>query len=230
MSLRIATKAAQTLISEAGQRIAVDGVWGPRSEKAYTASPEAVQNAADLAVKQMGYSLEAIRNPVSSGSLVSPEDMSAIISRVASETGVGADVLRTFLDLEAARRTVRGVRYYVSDAVNSGGYRGLFQFDRRGYAWSSASKKGYLPKFDANWKDPYYSTLAAAYYVLYNSDILRSKGFKGRITGSIAYLMHNQGAAGAYRIMSGKGRLAGNQSGKAVITAKRAVSEFQAYA
>lgn len=230
MSVRIAVKAAQRLLDDSGKSVVVDGVWGRKSERAYVTSSAAVQNLADKVVKDLGYDLDDIRNSVSASALISPDQMFEIISRVSSQTGVGAGVLQKFVDLEAARVAIDGVRYYVADAVNRGGYRGLFQFDARGNAWADASKKGNLPAFASSWKDPYLNTLAAAYYVLFNFDILKRRGYKGEMTGAIAYLMHNQGAAGAYRILTGRGKVAGNQSRAAMSVIADAVKEFNSFA
>lgn len=149
---------------------------------------------------------------VSSDGWISVADMAGVLSRVSSATGIQTSVLQTFLELEQGAPKAKG---YNAQIVNSLGYSGLFQFDRKGEAWAVASRIIALPPFNPNWKDPYYNTLAAAAYLLANTKTIRRLGYKGPVTGNIAYLMHNQGAGGAYKIISGQGVTAGKQSGAA---------------
>lgn len=250
----VAVKAAQLVMSKF-RPITVDGYWGSFTQGTYgqlspdqrfqvdgvlsnvagvtasglfaqTRNSKASRDKVGFEAKQIARDVRAT-NGVKMGTLVSPSDMSDIIGKVSSKTGVSSATLQRFVDLEAARIVKNGVRYYDAGAVNSGGYRGLCQFDRAGAAWASASKMGDLPPFETSWADPMTAMLAAAYYVLFNTRVIRTLGYKGIVTGSIAYLMHNQGASGAYALLSGRNpSLLGKQSGPAKAVAQIAMSEY----
>lgn len=202
----------------------VDGIWGSTTERVYVAVGPDVQRAADEAASESGYPISVIR-PKKSSKYVSPSDMLSVITQVSAKSGVPGVVLQRFLDLEAARVIVDGQLFYVVDAKNSAGYVGLFQFDGRGNAWRAAARMGDLPDFSSNWADPYYNTLAAAYYLKANTVAIRTYGYKGAISGAIAYLMHNQGARGAYLILSGKRKIEGAQSAAATATIAEAIRD-----
>lgn len=67
MSARLAVKAAQTVVKTVHPKLAVDGIWGRKSEQAYTSSPEAVQSGANKAAADLGYSLSELRKQALSG-------------------------------------------------------------------------------------------------------------------------------------------------------------------
>jgi hypothetical protein len=220
-------KAAQRLLRKNDGKLVVDGIWGVKSERSFVGAPVLIRQAVLAVVKESGYELEDIRSGIDVSTLVSPEAMSSILARVEGVAGVKSSVMQKFVDLEAARFVKDGVRYYVPQAKNAGGYRGLFQFDGRGNAWQSASKIGDLPSFESSWADPYFNALAAAYYTIFNTRILRARGYAGEITGSIAYLAHNQGAGGAFAIMTGKRKVEGQQSSAAMIVVAEAINDYR---
>lgn len=226
MSTRLAVKAVQTVLASTDPAVKVDGLWGPTTERVYSSSDSSVRAAADKASIDNGYPISVIRR-TGVGVFVTPGQMREIIRRVSSETGIAEATLQEFLDLEAARAFVNGERCYVANATNSGGYVGLFQFDSGGNAWRAAATSGSLPAFTSNWMDPYYNTLAAALYVKTNTRYIRTKGYKGVVSAPIAYLMHNQGAAGAYAILSGAGKVAGKQSTRAMAVIASAKADFE---
>lgn len=170
---------------------------------------------------------DEIRKQTSTDGWISVAGMDDVIRRVSSASGVSTAVLQQFLELEQGAPKARG---YNAKIVNSLGYRGLFQFDRKGEAWAVASRIIALPPFNPNWQDPYYNTLAAAAYLLANTKTIRRLGYKGPVTGNIAYLMHNQGAVGAFKIISGQGATAGTQSGAANNVIAMARREASGYA
>jgi len=129
------------------------------------------------------------------------------------------------LKLEAARTKQNGVTMYDTLAVNSDGYSGLYQFDDNGDSWREAAKIIDLPAFNGpkGWRDPFYNTLAAGAYAVANANQLRRLGYRGPFTYNVLYLAHNQGATGAYRILTGEQRLAGTQSSAAMKVANQAI-------
>lgn len=240
-----ATRAAQGLMSAGAPELLVDGKWGTFTNSVYAKLTPGLRAQVDAMLRAIGTSAPALKSfrdaerttgtqmampKIATGSTwISADAMRVITQKVAAETGVDPKMLWEFLQLEAARKTEGGVTYYNAAAVNAGGYVGLFQFDRKGDAWSVASRhvKGLAP-FSVGKTDAYFNTLAAAGYVKANTLTLRRLGYKGPITTNVAYLAHNQGAGGAFKIITGKGQIAGSQSKAAVKVAQAAVREARA--
>jgi hypothetical protein len=165
------------------------------------------------------------------GQLISLNDFRGITDRVQSITGVSSKLLLDFAHLESPTILIGGVPHLNPHVVNALGYRGLFQFDRKGEAWATASrmaKAGHeLPSFPTAWADPFYNTLAAAYYVLSNSAYIRAHGFRGEITMEVAYLMHNQGAGATLQILKGTRTVDTGQSLKAQAIGEMAYNQVE---
>lgn len=149
------------------------------------------------------------------------------VVRILNNPIVTEELLLRKLNVEAAKTKINQTVYYDTEAINSSGYRGLYQFDKSGNAWADASKIIALPEFGGpnGWINPFYNTLAAGAYAIFNSRVLRTEGYKGPITLNTLYLAHNQGAAGAARILTGKRGLAGLQSSEAVKLSKLAIAD-----
>jgi len=237
MDRREATKFAQTQLKSSGKALVVDGFWGPRTDTVFVSAPQALQDLVVATAVRNGFrdeeqlrgkyfgSAETNVGIGPSSRWISSSAMAMVISRVSGVTSVGADVLRSFLELEAAKKMFGGEMHYDKEAINAGGYRGLYQFDSRGNAWKDASRfVSDLPAFEPAWKDAYYNTLAAAGYVKFNTSVVRTRGYKGAITGNVAYLMHNQGAVGALRVLQGQ-TIVGSQSANAMKVASAAVMD-----
>lgn len=256
VAVSVATKAAQTLMRD-GFKLDVlpTGHWGSYSQRLY-ASLTSVQKQqvnkvisaynADLsvmvAIASQASSLTKASLPAGQ-SLASSElvgsvgglppgyvweiDLFKIIAQVSAKTGIEVSVLKRFLVLECPRRVINGKGSYNAAIRNSGGYSGLFQFDKKGAAWSVASKFVDLGPFETSWMKAEQNTLAAAGYILANTKTIRGLGYKGIISGSISYLMHNQGASGAWKLLKG-GVLSNKQSALAqqvVAVAQREYTE-----
>lgn len=131
-----------------------------------------------------------------------------IAEEVGREFGLPEKALPAFLMLEAARRTRDGVLELSSTAVNSLGYTGLYQFDRAGAAWDVAARwaarQGFpaLAPFKPGVFDVRASSRAAAAYARANAETAsRVSGVRLRLTGAVAYAMHNQGAGGFAKLL-----------------------------
>jgi len=139
------------------------------------------------------------------------------VVRILNNPIITESMMMMKLRLEAAWKIQNGVKMYDTLAINSGGYRGLYQFSADGASWQNASNVIELPAFEGpnGWRDPFYNTLAAGAYALANATELRRLGYRGPLTYNVLYLAHNQGANGAYKILSGQRGIAGVQSREA---------------
>jgi len=243
-----AAKAAQTYMGLVlKQPVKAWGHWGSYTHGLYMKLVPAQKAAVDQIVATFGLNVDDLRatallskaqvatdtdNQQGASALIGKRYftngmMIPIILDVSRQSGVSSDVLQKFLDLEARVVKIGGVNHYDAWAVNSGGYRGLFQFDQGGAAWAGARRAlPILPPFsDAAWKDPKANVLAGAGYLLYNTGEIRRLGYKGPVTSNIAYLMHNQGARGAFEILRGSRTLRGSQSIQANLVAQAAIKD-----
>lgn len=229
---RQTSAAAQAVVGLYFPELVMDGKWGSFSQSTFDklspvqkthvenvvsaiAPGETVKTLRNFRIAEKGKYLSQTNSPIALQSdprYISPAAMTDVINRVSGVSGVSATTLQKFLDLEAGKDKTNTL--YDMLSVNSGGYSGLFQFDGKGRAWTDARRfSNTLPPWDGQvWKDPYLSTLAAAFYVRVNTIAIRRLGYKGPITANIAYLMHNQGAGGAYSIITGQKKLVGKQS------------------
>jgi hypothetical protein len=161
-------------------------------------------------------------------------DFKTLAARAALLAGVSTDLLMKFVVLESPIIRRGGVEYLYPKVVNSLGYSGLFQFDKRGEAWERCRvgiHVSALPPFSEAWSDPFYSALAAGRYARLNFSLLQEKfGYRGPLTVELAYLMHNQGASGAYNYLKGRKDLAGSQSEAAIQVAMIARAQASSFA
>lgn len=252
---RRASSVAQAIVGLYDKSLAVDGKWGSFSMNAYNKLGKSEQSLVDNALngvssgttvkalfefrqfsKKASDSVNVLFVPSKDDRWVSTQTIDAIIRKVSLKTSVSENVLKKFLDLEAAFRATPLGREYDRLAVNKSGYSGLFQFDSRGNAWAGAAKSVTgLASFSDGWRDAYQNTLAAAGYILTNTRAVRMGIFssqegrtfqyKGPITANIAYLMHNQGALGMMLIIQGRKAMAGVQSDKAVQVAIAGIAD-----
>lgn len=228
-----ASVVAQAMVSLYRPSLQADGKWGSYSQAQYDSLSvtEKLRVRAALSAAFPGVSTDdllAFRRlqkasapraetaQADTSGWVSLEALGPIIDRVTRETGASRNLLVDFLNLEARKRVVGGVTFYDPNAVNSLGYRGLGQFDAKGEAWARAAKFVKIGPFAESWRDPYQNLLATAGYIKANTLAIRSFGYTGPITGNIAYLMHNQGAKGAYSILTGERGVTGGQSKAAI--------------
>lgn len=154
------------------------------------------------------------------------------LDRANTRLGLPPGMLKKFVRLEAAKRSRGGVLEFDTQAVNSLGYTGLFQFDKKGSAWTVAANAGAkrginLGPFKPGVFDVETTALAAGLYSLANHAILK-KSFPGApLTAEIAYAMHNQGAGGFAELLRRPvltRNLAG-QSGEAKATVRAAIKQ-----
>lgn len=244
-SYEAATRAAQGVLSAANRSLVVDGKWGSFTDSAYLRAQPETRASVDSVLRVFGETRDTLRRfrleekkmadaitvPATStaGRWVSAPDMRIVIRKAAAAAGVDAETMWLFLQLEAPVKQIGGVPHFDRMAVNALGYSGLFQFDRKGEAWAVAARNVTgLASFEAGKFDPYQSSLAAAGYLKANTRTIRTFGYGGPISPNLAYLMHNQGARGAYLIITGQRRLAGKQSREAIAVAEAARREYLA--
>lgn len=228
--LRTATKVAQQVLGAADPTLIADGWWGSYTNSAYLRAPLAIQAAVDKALATLGTKrsdLYGQANDITRRVKADSTDsdmwldetyVSSIIDRAAGKTGLSVDLLRGFLKLEAATRTVAGVRQYNAKSIAPNGlFHGLFQMG--GPAWADVQRLGSFPvkSFLEGRYDPWENALAAAQYILINQKYARNAGYRGEFTPEVLYAMHNQGAGGFVKLLKTGTRNANfnAQSGKA---------------
>lgn len=223
-----AIKAAQALLSIDNPSIAVDGVWGPRSQAAFDANQS---KAGELvrSVKKFADTLKPVEPGV--GTWISRRDALRLIENAAVVAGIPKEWLEFMLDMEPSRRNgPTGLEYRVDSVSPGGSYFGLMQVGAP--AWEDAYKRfPTVGSFQRNKFVPELNVLAAAGYALANVGYARSlHGFDGPFTPEIVYAMHNQGhtfISSAKR--GGMGRYANGQSADArevLASAARTVREL----
>lgn len=178
------TADAQRVLASAGADIKVDGIWGPRSTRAYKAASPGVQaQVKDLFISR-GKRLpwEQIT--------ISVSDAQAMVARAAGEVGMISHVkaLQQFLEYEAPRVGAARDQYLVT--AQNGSSRGLMQMQPA--AWSDARKEWpSLPDYSKVF-DAYSNILAGVVYAKINARAIVKNGYP--VTGKNLYLAHNQGA------------------------------------
>lgn len=199
---RNAIKAAQLLLSSGGSTLAVDGVWGPKSEAALASASGSVKVAAGAAVKvaeEQGYrkpSVAGAKERDNQGVWISRVEALKLIENASAVTGTPQEWLLYMMDHEPSKRSgPMGMEYRVDSISPSGLHKGLMQIGR--LAWIDASRRkgfGYLGSFDKNWSDPALNVLAAAVYAQVNMGYARDEhDYDGPFTKELIYAMHNQG-------------------------------------
>lgn len=199
---RNAIRAAQLLLSSGGPNLAIDGVWGPKSEAAFVRASGSVKTAAGAAIKvaeEQGYRKPSLdQRPARSGPgvWISRKEALSHIENASAVTGTPQEWLLYMLDHEPVRRSGPDGTEYRVDSVSPGGsYKGLMQVGRP--AWTDASRRsgfGYLGSFDENWSNPALNVLAAAVFAQVNMGYARDMhDYGGPFTKELIYAMHNQG-------------------------------------
>lgn len=61
MSVRTATVQAQRVLNATDSTVAIDGVWGRKTDSAYVAAPPAVKRSVERVVQETGYDMQAVR-------------------------------------------------------------------------------------------------------------------------------------------------------------------------
>lgn len=208
---------AQLLLRKETPGLVIDGIWGPKSDKAYVQSPVDLQQHVHAFVESKGWEMSGIRM---SGEWISGEVARALAVSAASKHGVPASAMLYFLDREpATRRTVDGIEYRVDSRSPGGSFYGLFQMGKP--AWKDASRVDpSIGPFESGWMDPQKNANAAAAYIRVNMGYARDiHGYKGPFTDSVLYAMHNQGHTFISSAKAGgMGRWAKQQSSKARVT------------
>lgn len=198
---RNAIKAAQLLLSAGAPNLAIDGVWGPRSEAALANAVGSVKAAAEAAVEvaeEQGYRKRSPASTESREPAVWATRAEALkwIDNASAVTGTPREWLLYMLDHEPTTRSgPQGKEYQVNSVSPSGLHKGLMQIGRP--AWIDAARQrgfGYLGNFDKNWSDPALNVLAAAVYAQVNMGYARDEhGYDGPFSKELIYAMHNQG-------------------------------------
>lgn len=143
-------------------------------------------------------------------------DVVKAASEVSALTGVAPSIVSYIAMRETEAVEFGGQIYLNPQTVNHLGYKGLFQFDKRGDAWATARNSRFgrgLPPFEQGWNDPGVSAKAAsALAAVYFETFRRLTKYTGAMTPQLAYLCHNQGPGGAAKIVKGNAELLGKQS------------------
>lgn len=154
-----------------------------------------------------------------------------IAQKYVRQTGVQLSIVMDIALKESEAVSYEGEIYLNPKIVNSIGYKGLFQFDPRGVAWSQAARNTMgvsITRFDKAWFIPEEAVKAVMVYSRQNYDeFVRLTGYRGPMTSAIVYLTHNQGAGGAAAYVKGKLTLRGVQSLAAIADARVAKAEYE---
>jgi hypothetical protein len=214
--------------SLARQGLAVDGLWGRRSQAAFVSIDSKVREVIETKVSEThgvsvgaiaaSYAAKSTQARANSSSWIPSTDAEALASRAAELVGIPADAFVSFLRLEPSIRIVNGVTYYDTRSKN-GSFRGLFQMGVP--AWETAARwaarsrgrRVNLPplrSYDFVW-DAWENTYAAALLASANIATLMRSRPSFRIDGAVLYAMHNQGPTGYVRLVEGAG-VVGKQS------------------
>lgn len=143
--------------------------------------------------------------------------------------GISAHAIGSMALKESEGVMYEGQIYLNPNVINFLGYRGLFQFDKKGDAWAVANATcgQSLPPFAEGWNNVEASVKAAMYYARHNFATFRNlTGYKGEATSELIYLCHNQGASGAAKIVNGA-KISNKQSAAAIQTAMVATAQFE---
>jgi hypothetical protein len=227
-SKRDAVRAAQVKLQPADPTLVLDGWWGKRTESSYQGSEPAIQAAAVQALRDYGFTLDAVRmrGVVQRGVWLGHEKAESLAERAANKLGIEPALLLYMLKFEPSVRTgPHGLEYNVEAVAPSGLYKGLFQVGAA--AWKDAAVAApEIGSFEQNWKDPWLNAQAAAGFAVANMGYARRiHQYNGPFTPEIVYAMHNQGHSFISSARAGGiGRYADGQSGAAVASLTRAAS------
>lgn len=217
---------AQLLLRKETPGLVVDGIWGPRSDRAYVQSPVELQQNVNAYVESKGWEMSGIRM---SGEWISEAVAQALAVSAASKHGVPASAMLYFLDREPSiRKTVSGKEYRVDSQSPGGSFFGLFQMGRP--AWEDAQRvDSSIGSFESGWRDPQKNANAAAAYIRVNMGYARDiHKYNGPFTDAVLYAMHNQGHTFISSARAGgMGRWAAQQSAKARVTLADAKAQVQ---
>lgn len=176
------TLKAQQILQESSPGLAVDGIWGRRTQAAYDAAPADVKARVSKVFTADG------KLPPWAPRWITRDEVDVLVARACSALNVEhyTDSMRKFVDLEA-RKSSDGKMYDIN-SVN-GGSRGLMQMQRA--AWQDAMKETSELKSYASVFDPYQNILAGVAYAKINARWLARRGIAVNTTN--LYLAHNQG-------------------------------------
>lgn len=208
--MRAEVMAAQSMINLITGGLKVDGIWGPRTERAYMVAEDVSSNA-------ISSFFRAVNKPL-------PRPKAALVSVREDELGWFPPTTReyavrnnTFIEADMSVRaaiekaaTTFGIpvpqmmaKAHIESAMNpeaiNGEYRGLFQNSAE--VWDEVrpllSQKGVIiDSYQDAWNDPWQSAMVAAAYVKLNERYARAAGYDGPWDSTAIYLSHQQGAAG----------------------------------
>jgi len=159
-------------------------------------------------------------------------DVTKAASEVAGLTGVTPSIVSYIAMRETEAVEFGGQIYLNPQTINHLGYKGLFQFDKKGNAWDTARNSRYgrgLPPFEKGWNDPAASAKAAsALAAVYFETFRKLTKYTGPMTPELAYMCHNQGPGGAAKVVTSGASLLGKQSREVTVIARIAQRQFTA--
>lgn len=173
---------AQTLLRQVDARLVIDGLWGAKSQAAYSKAPADVRAKVDAVIGPRPGAQDAL----------SAAEMSALAHKVGAEVDVAPELLIKIAYVESRGRPA---------AVN-GSSRGLMQMQKAAWADARARYPHLLGSYDLEWQDPLQNMRAGAIYVGINETKLRNRGYMGPIGFPEIYLSHQQGTGGFLELYS----------------------------
>lgn len=214
-------RGAQTLMRATGVYVVIDGIWGRKSESAFTSLPTAKQSDVTDYVTQEGVDFSAIRAKAAgprsgNGTWIPEAQAQAFADEAADYADIPREWMRFILSREANTRVVDGLKELQVDGLSpSKSYKGLFQVGDA--AWRDATDLPafkFIGLFSQNWASPRLNAYAAAGYAVRNMQYVRNTHkFKGEFTPSLIYALHNQGHGFMTLAKKGtKGKYFSNQS------------------
>lgn len=196
---------AQRLLRQVDPSLAIDGFWGPKTQKAF----EAASDSTRLAIRQMwGANGKIAPN---GDRWISAMDADEYVDRAVAALNMReyADAFKGFLRLEARQRTVGGVTQFDVNSRN-GSSTGLMQMQPG--AWVDAQKvDSSLPGFGAGVYKPEVNIRAGVAYASRNISAIRRANRP--VNEETLYLAHNQGAG----FFNATGSIVTNFDGQSVV-------------
>lgn len=189
-AMLVSIRGAQLLMKRE-QAIDVDGKWGSFTQSVYEKLSPTLRATVDQMLAAGGTSaseLRAARAAQKAAGMLAQQsatDVKAIIIAAANEAGLDPATALGFASIESN---------FNPKAVN-GSSRGLMQMQPN--AWADARKiLPDLPSYEDGVFDARSNARAGIAYIKSNARAIRRLGYTGDFTPAVAYMAHQQGAAG----------------------------------
>jgi hypothetical protein len=179
---------SQYVLSLSDRDLQVDGIWGPKSARAFSGAPQITRDLVVTLLTGIDADLLRVDPDVDQGALdmatKNADEVAAALIRASRSTAIPLTWLVAFAKIESN----------FNPSATNGRSKGLFQMQSD--AWNEASSVVPLGDYDTNWRDPFQNALAAAGYITLNLKELRRYGMDAFSEPRWIYMAHQQGAAG----------------------------------